>query len=294
LYDLIALRSFRKERSMPYAARLVREVADTPYQSFPPPHIVADSTDPDVIADLGDEIATLSAHIAAATHRLFVLIAEFDRLRGWELDGHSSCAHWLAFRTCIDLGAAREKVRSSRALPELPLTSAAMARGELSFSQVRALTRVAEPGNEKALLELACGSTTAQLERMIRAWKKGQRRDEAEAERERYASRMFSVFPDDDGMYVVRGRLTAEVGVLLMRAIEAASDATYCADEGTTRDAALASCRCGRTPRRAGDGCRIRRCCDFGEFRADGSAQRHACGTLPGRAARRAGNVARR
>jgi len=94
----------------------------------------------DIIEALGDEIATLAAHIHAATHRLLVLLAEFDRRRGWEPEGHRTCAHWLAFRTGVDLGAAREKVRAARALTVLPQTSAAMARGELSFSQVRALT----------------------------------------------------------------------------------------------------------------------------------------------------------
>ena len=74
----------------------------------------------DVVQDLGDEIATLAAHLHAATYRLLTLIAEFDRLRGWEPGGHRSCAHWLAFRTGIDLGAAREKVRAARALAELP------------------------------------------------------------------------------------------------------------------------------------------------------------------------------
>lgn len=61
------------------------------------------------------------------------------------------------------------------------------------------------------LLELARGTTTAQLERMVRAWKLGSRQDEAEREREGHASRTLSVFPDDDGMYVVRGRLTEAV-----------------------------------------------------------------------------------
>ena len=104
--------------------------------------------DADVIEALGDEIATLAAHIHAAVHRLLVLLAEFDRRQGWELEGHRSCAHWLAFRTGIDLGAAREKVRAARALVGLPETSAAMARGELSFSQVRALTRVGSQTRE--------------------------------------------------------------------------------------------------------------------------------------------------
>jgi hypothetical protein len=191
------------------------------------------SPDADVIEALGDEIATLAAHIAAATHRLLALIAQFDRLRGWQGAGHRSCAHWLSFRTGIDLGAAREKVRAARALEQLPQTSAAMAAGELSFSQVRALTRVAEPETEAALLDLARGATTSQLERMVRAWKRGTRLDEAAAERARFAARTLSIFPDDDGMHLVRGRVPPEVGVLLMRAIDAAADALFPAEDPT-------------------------------------------------------------
>jgi hypothetical protein len=188
--------------------------------------------DADALEELADEIVVLSAHIHAATHRLLVLIAHFDRLRGWEPAGHRTCAHWLAARTGIDLGAAREKVRAARALERLPLTGEAMARGELSFSQVRALTRVAQPESERDLLELARGTTTAQLERMIRAWKRCGRQDEAERERGRIDSRSFSILPDDDGMYVVRGRLTPEVGALLMRALEAAGDALFRTERG--------------------------------------------------------------
>jgi len=183
--------------------------------------------DADALEALEDQIATLAAHIHAATHRLLTLIAEFDRRRGWELGGHRSCAYWLSSRTGIDLGAAREKVRAARALEDLPQTSASMARGELSFSKVRALTRVATEVNEGELLEFARGCTTAQLERMVRGFRRGSRADEAALERERHRSRTLSVFPDDDGMYVVRGRLPAEVGALLMRAVEAASDALY-------------------------------------------------------------------
>jgi hypothetical protein len=184
--------------------------------------------DVDALEELEEEITTLAAHIHAATHRLLVLIAEFDRRRGWELGGHRSCAHWLSFRTGIDLGAAREKVRTARALAGLPGISEAMARGELSFSKVRALTRVANRDNEGDLLDFARNATTAQLERMVRAVRRGSAKDEAAWEKECYESRTLSVFPDDDpGMVVVRGRLPAEMGALVMRAIEAASDALY-------------------------------------------------------------------
>jgi hypothetical protein len=197
-----------------------------------PPHASTGSLpdpfdDADALEELEEEITTLAAHIHAATHRLLVLIADFDRRRGWELGGHRSCAHWLSYRTGIDLGTAREKVRTARVLIGLPLTSASMARGELSFSKVRALSRVATEDNESELLVFARGSTTAQLERLVRGFRRGSREDEAEWERRRWEDRTFSVVPDDDGMYVVRGRLPPEIGVALMRAVEAASDALY-------------------------------------------------------------------
>lgn len=89
-----------------------------------------------------------------------------------------------------------------------------MARGELSFSQVRALTRVATAEDEADLLELARGCSTAQLERVVRGWRRGSRHDEAVRERELHESRSLSLFHGDDGMIVVRGRLTPEVGAL--------------------------------------------------------------------------------
>jgi hypothetical protein len=183
--------------------------------------------DVEALEALEEKITTLAAHIHAATHRLLVLVADFDRRQGWKLGGHRSCAHWLSFRTGIDLGTAREKVRTARALVGLPETSASMSRGELSFSKVRAVTRVATAENERKLLKVAQNSTTAQLERKVRSFKRGSREDEAALERRRFESRSLSVFSDHEGMYVVRGRLTAEVGALLMRAVEAASDALY-------------------------------------------------------------------
>ena len=81
--------------------------------------------------------------------------------------------------------------------------------------------------NEGDLLELAQGSTAAELERMVRGWRLLNRKDEGDLERIRHASRTLAVVPDNDGMYVVRGRLDPEVGALLLRAVEAAGDALY-------------------------------------------------------------------
>src|SRR5512132_863883 len=88
---------------------------------------------------LGDAIAELSAHLEAATARLLDLIREFDTRGGWNT-GFRSCAAWLSWRVGLDLGAARERVRVARALGALPLLAEALARGELSYAKVRALT----------------------------------------------------------------------------------------------------------------------------------------------------------
>ena len=71
--------------------------------------------------ELAQEIATLSAHIDAATHRLLQCIRSFDESGGWHEQGAVSCAQWLSWRVGWDPGTARERVRVARALGTLPL-----------------------------------------------------------------------------------------------------------------------------------------------------------------------------
>ena len=175
---------------------------------------------------LGDQIAELAAHLDAATYRLLVLIREFDAREGWH-SGFRTCAHWLSWRTGIDLGAAREKVRVARALEHLPRLSEVMRLGELSYSKARALTRVATPENEEELMGFAEHATASHVETLVRTWRRVDRLEERDQERERHRSRFLTVRPDVDGMYVVRGRLDPEVGAMLMRALEAAGEALY-------------------------------------------------------------------
>ena len=172
-------------------------------------------------------MTTLYGEITAATREFLRALVECDRHEDWKEEGFSSCADWLGWTIGIKRGTAREKVRAARALEELPLISDAMDRGKISFSKVRALTRVATPESEAELLAYARASSSASLERLVRGWKTLGRSGEAKVERIRHRSRRFSVFADDDGMYVVKGRVPAEVGAVLMRAIEAASDALF-------------------------------------------------------------------
>ena len=104
-----------------------------------------DGPQAEVVA-LGDRIAELSARIQAATWELLALIRRFDERNGWA--GCVSCAEWLGWRTGLAPGAAREHVRVARALADLPRLSDAMRRGKVSYSKMRAITRVATAETE--------------------------------------------------------------------------------------------------------------------------------------------------
>jgi hypothetical protein len=174
-----------------------------------------------------DRVAVLYAEITAASREFLRALAECDREGDWAEEGFASCADWLAWRVGITRHTASEKVRAARALESLPLMSEAMERGELSFSKVRALTRVATPESEAELLAFARAESAASVERLVAGWKVLDRAGEERAERLRHRTRRLSIFPDGDGMYVVRGLVTPEVAAVLMRAIEAAGDALF-------------------------------------------------------------------
>ena len=160
----------------------------------------------------------------AASYRWLMLIAEFDRREGWADGSTPSCAHWLGWKCGIDAGAAREKVRVARALEGLPLISAAMARGALSYSKVRALTRVATAETEDTLLMIALYGTANHVETLVRLYRRAQEACELDREAVQYANRSLNWFYDGDGSLVLRARLTAETGALLVKALEQATE----------------------------------------------------------------------
>ena len=172
-------------------------------------------------ARLADEITALAAHINAATCRWLELIAEFDRREAWADWGMKSCAHWISWRCALAPGPAREHLRVARRLEELPQIRAAFGRGELSYSKVRALTRVENVEEERALLEMAEDATASQLERIIQAYRGVVRAEDAQRAHE---ERSVSLYQLPDGTWSLRGTLTAEDGALLARALDAARD----------------------------------------------------------------------
>ena len=172
---------------------------------------------------LEQEICELAAHLAAATCRWLLLVAEFDERRGWAEWGARSCAHWLCWRCSIGLRAAREHVRVARCLRELPLVREAFSAGELTYCKVRAITRVASAETEAKLVEFARFASGAQLEKIVRCYHGAQRATVEHAQRvhdERYLSYSW----EDGGSLRIEGRLPADDGALLLSALSAAED----------------------------------------------------------------------
>ncbi len=166
------------------------------------------------------EITSLATQIHAATCRWLGLVAEYDAREGWAQWGCQSCAHWVAWQCGIAPGVAREHVRVARRLGELPLIRAAFAEGELSYSKVRALTRVENVEREQELLDLARHATASQLERLLRAYRGVVAAERAAAGEP--PERWIAFDHADDGSVLLRGRLPAEEGALVLAALEAA------------------------------------------------------------------------
>src|SRR5437870_7152403 len=123
------------------------------------------------IEALAASIAEITAHCDVLYHERIRHIRRFDEIGGWGEHGAKSCAHWLMWRGGLSGGAAREQVRVARALTTLPLIDAEFASGRLSFSKVRAMTRVAKPENEATLLDLALNATASQIETLCRKFR---------------------------------------------------------------------------------------------------------------------------
>ncbi|MCX6469979.1 MAG: DUF222 domain-containing protein [Corynebacteriales bacterium] len=119
--------------------------------------------------ELTDRVVGYASQIAALTARFLDLLREFDDRKVWSGIGIRSCAHWLSWKTGMSLRTAQDHLRIAHALPDLPRVSEAFVDGRLSYSKVRAITRVATPDREEELVNVALSATAAQVERIVRS-----------------------------------------------------------------------------------------------------------------------------
>jgi hypothetical protein len=121
-------------------------------------------------------------------------------------------------------GAAREKVRVAHALVKLPRISVAIEKGELSYSKVRELTRVACERTEEYLLSIALHGTAHHVETLVRGFRRCKDAEELKREAQQQASRSVHYRFEDDGSLVLKARLPAEIGAMVLKAIQTAMD----------------------------------------------------------------------
>ena len=172
-------------------------------------------------AELEPQIIKLAGEINAADYRFLKLLAEFDDNHGWWGDGIKSFAHWLNYMIGLNEVVAREKVRVARALSDLPLIDEAFRLGKLSYSKVRAITRIGTPNNQDFLLMIAEYGTASHIEHLARKYRLCQRLDaEVDPDELWKKDRAFYYRIDEDGMYLFEGRLPAEEGAVIIKAID--------------------------------------------------------------------------
>jgi len=198
---------------------------------------------------LGERIAEQAAHLDAAMYRFLTDLREFDERGGWHVQGASSCAHWLAWRVGCDLVTGRERVRVARKLATFPVIGDALRRGEVSYSKVRALLRVATPENEVLLLDHARLMPASQLEKLSHKYALVQRHCQdphplADAQRRSVRRR-----DTEDGMVKIEAVLHPEEAELVWAMVNHA--ATQLTREGAP--SAIADSTASRTVPRPGD-----------------------------------------
>src|SRR5262245_57950909 len=171
------------------------------------------------------KITELWGYLNAATSRFLALVAEFDREEAYARHGLANTAQWLNWQCGIGAVAAREKVRVARSLEQLPEIADAFAKGEISYSKVRAMTRVATPANESVLVHVARHGTAAHVEKLVRKFHWTQRRDAATLAQRQHEFRKVSYFFGMDGEFILSACLPPEIGAVVSKALQAAVEA---------------------------------------------------------------------
>ena len=176
---------------------------------------------PDDPAELRRAVTDMAARINLADWRFVKLIAAMERTRGWREGGYCNLGNWLDHRCGLGPCAARERIRIGRALERLPRIDAAFRDGVISYSKVRAITRVATRDTDAMLLAIAEGSSAAQLESLVRTYERvgGSGSKRASSEQRRSLSWHY-----EDGMLVITAAVPAERGALVIKALQQVVD----------------------------------------------------------------------
>jgi Domain of unknown function (DUF222)/HNH endonuclease len=176
------------------------------------------------IDELDRAILNLAMQKNVIEHDFLVLVRRFDERAGWLQWNFENCAEWLHYRCDLSKTAARERVRMAHAMKTLPAISMAFAEGRLSYSKVRALTRVANPGNEDELLTFALKTTAARVEERCRELRCGTVASTDDALRAQARRGVWMRRDEARGTMVITVELPLETGELVDKALDKAME----------------------------------------------------------------------
>jgi Domain of unknown function (DUF222) len=170
------------------------------------------------------ELCQLAADLSAGMARWFDLIAAYDNRRVWEQWECRSMPYWLAAHVGVSLVTARQYVHVAHKVQAFPLLKAEFAAGRLSYSRVRAICRCVTPETEEAMVSMAQHATAPQLERFAAGVDRVRKRARLGDDTLQHEARFLQFVQEDDGTWMVRGRLPADVGTAWKRAVDAEMD----------------------------------------------------------------------
>ena len=161
----------------------------------------ADSDNPASMDDdaLAATVSTLAAHIHAATYRLLTLIAELDRREVWPPRAPSPAPTGSDGPAVSTPTPPARRFASPGRSVNCPLLSEALAKGELGYSKVRALTRIATPDNEADLLNVGLHGTAQHVETFARLYRRARRAEETKRADAQHENRGLTFWHEDDG-----------------------------------------------------------------------------------------------
>jgi len=168
-----------------------------------------------------DAVVAAAEHWSTAQRRLVHLVVELERSGEWAIDGSPTCAHWIAAAIDIEVCTAREWLRVGRALTALRKLDGLFDTGALSYSKVRAVTRVATLENEAELCDIARREPAGRLPHALAAWLV-RHETPAETEARQRDATYLTTRPEPDGMIAGSFRLPPLEGGIVLGAIDAA------------------------------------------------------------------------
>lgn len=163
-------------------------------------------------------------------------LARFDRSQGWAVDGQLSCVDWLCWRARMARATAYEKLQVAHELSRRPLMAQAFGEARVSYSVVRAMSRMEHPDPEvdAALIELGRAGTVADVERMVRHY--NLHRDQERPPADPSLRRGLRVRRGPEGMATVEITLTEVEIEEVVAALRLALDSATAADRSAAAE----------------------------------------------------------